>query len=100
MLLNGRYVWRKFMPEERPLQTIKFGKIQATIPHAALVLMLTGIMAPPVFYAIRLTSPTPTQLITSICISLFASVLYLWILDATAVFRFRSGLVDRFIQSV
>jgi hypothetical protein len=70
------------------------------VPQAALILMLLGIMAPPVMYALNLSTATPTQLITSICMSLFGSVLFLWILDATSILKFRSKWVSRSVYSI
>jgi hypothetical protein len=65
------------------------------ISELALMLMLLGILAPAAFYAYRLHDPTPTALLVAICISLFSSVVFLWILDSTSILRFRSEWVSR-----
>ncbi len=65
------------------------------ISEMALGLMLLGILVPAAFYAFRLHDPTPPQLLVAICISLFSSVVFLWILDSTSILRFRSEWVSR-----
>lgn len=72
-------------------------KIGMRISDMAFVLMLMGILLPAAFFAYRLKDPTPAQLLVAICISLFSSVVFLWILDATSVLRFRSEWVSRSI---
>ncbi len=55
--------------------------------------MLLGILVPAAFYSFNLRNPTPAQLLVAICISLFSGVVFLWILDATDIMRFRSEWV-------
>lgn len=88
------------MTDHPPTGSNGSGKSPFSLPQAALVVMLVSIMLPPVNYAIRQKEATPTQLITSICISLFASVLFLWILDATGIAKFRSAWISRSVYSV
>jgi hypothetical protein len=61
----------------------------------ALALMLAAILLPSAQYSITMRNPSPAELLTAICISLFSGVLSLWILDATSVLRFRSQWVSR-----
>jgi len=80
--------------------TVKFGRYKATIPALALLFMLGGILAPATFYSFRLQDPTPTQLIVGVSIALFASILFLWILDAMNILRFRSPWVSRSVFTI
>jgi hypothetical protein len=80
-------------------------KIQAdaAIVRVAIVAMLIGIMAPPlvnVWQAFRQGSLTPVQVITAVCMSVFASVLVLWILDATRLRAFPSNWMSRAIWAL
>ena len=59
--------------------------------------MLAGILIPSVVYSLNLKDPTPAELLIAICIALFSSVLFLWILDATSVLRFRSEWIGKSI---
>lgn len=63
----------------------------------ALIIMLAIILIPPLFYAAKLLTSTTAanEIIVSISISVFASVVYLWILDVTNVLSFRSIWVSR-----
>jgi hypothetical protein len=65
------------------------------IPGLALQIMLVGILIPTAFYAFNLKNPSPAQLLVAICMSLFSAVIFLWILDATSILRFRSEWVSR-----
>jgi len=65
------------------------------IPGMALQIMLLGILIPTAFYAFKLRDPTPAQLLVAICMSLFSAVVFLWILDAVSILRFRSAWVSR-----
>jgi hypothetical protein len=67
------------------------------IPEMALLLMLIGILVPTAMYTIRLSSPTPAQLLVAISIALFASVLFLWIMDATGLLVFRAAWISKAI---
>ena len=76
---------------------IKFGIIQGTIPSLSLALMVAGILLPAVLYSVNLKTPTPSSLLVAICVSLFASVVYLWILDATGILQFRKEWMSKSI---
>src|SRR5580700_2617368 len=65
------------------------------VPEMALLLMLIGILAPTALYSFRLTSPSPAELLVAISIALFASVLFLWILDATGLMPFRAPWISK-----
>jgi len=65
------------------------------IPSLAIALMLTAILAPAVKYALTLNEPTPDELLVAISISLFASVLFLWILDAVSLLPFREKWISK-----
>jgi hypothetical protein len=67
------------------------------VPSLALTLMLAGVVLPSVFYSYRLIDPTPSELLVAICIALFSSIVFLWILDAVSILRFRSEWVSRSI---
>jgi hypothetical protein len=76
---------------------IKFAAFQIKVSTAALVLMLAAILLPAVNNSMRQQSHTPSQLLITICVSLFASVVYLWILDATNILPFREKWISRSI---
>ena len=76
---------------------IKLGKNTATIPSLALLLMIGGILFPAVYYSLHLTDPTPASVLVAICVSLFSSVIYLWILDATGILIFRKEWISKSI---
>jgi len=63
----------------------------------ALMLMLAIILLPPLFYSTNLIikSTTADEVIVAISIGVFASVVYLWILDATDILPFKSVWVSR-----
>jgi len=69
----------------------------AQVPGIALTLMLLGILAPTAFYSFKLTqsSPTPADLLVAVSISLFSSVLFLWIMDATSILPFRAAWISK-----
>jgi hypothetical protein len=71
------------------------------IPEAALALMLLGILFPTAFYAFHLAqgSPTPADLLVAVSISLFASVLFLWIMDATDILPFKAAWISKSVYS-
>src|ERR1022692_5321363 len=79
--------------ERIPIPLLKMKGLK--ISEMALLLMLFGILVPAAFYAFKLRDPTPPQLLVAICISLFSSVVFLWILDSTSILRFRSEWVSR-----
>jgi hypothetical protein len=66
-----------------------------TISTLALLLILAGVVAPAVMYSMQLRHPSPEQLLVAICISLFSGVVFLWILDATSVLKFRSEWIAK-----
>ena len=76
---------------------VKIGSTQYSLPNIALLLMLAGVLIPSVIYSINLKNPTPAELLVAICIALFSSVLFLWIMDATSILRFRSEWVSKSI---
>lgn len=80
-----------------PNDEIEIGGIKYKIPNMALTLMVAALLIPAAQYAIRLDDPTPAQLLVAICISLFSSVVCLWVLDAVSILRFRSEWVSRSI---
>src|SRR5438046_1468148 len=93
-------VWRRRTNMTDPLQTstakvARSGASVRRIPGLALQIMLVGILFPTAIYAFNLRNPTPAQLLVAICMSLFSAVIFLWILDATSVLRFRSEWVSR-----
>lgn len=65
------------------------------IPGMALQLMLAGILLPAVIYSYNLKNPTPAELLVAICVALFASVVFLWILDATSILEFKSQWIAK-----
>jgi hypothetical protein len=67
------------------------------IPRIALLLMLAGVLMPSVFYSYHLRDPTPSELLLAICIGVFSSVVYLWILDAVSILRFRAEWIGKSI---
>lgn len=76
---------------------IKIGFQQFELPSLALFLMLVGVVLPSALYSYRLTDPTPPELLVAICVALFSSVVFLWILDAISILRFRSEWVSKSI---
>jgi hypothetical protein len=65
------------------------------VPEVALILMLVGILLPTALYSFRLTAPTAAELLVAISIALFASVLFLWIMDATGILIFRAAWMSK-----
>jgi len=76
---------------------VKVGATQYSLSNVALLLMLIGVLIPSVIYSIQLKNPTPAELLIAISIALFSSVLFLWIMDATSVLRFRAEWVSKSI---
>ena len=68
-----------------------------SVPTLALGLMLVGVLLPSAMYSFRLHDPTPAELLIAICIGLFSSVVFLWILDAISILRFRAEWVSKSI---
>lgn len=68
---------------------------ELSLPNVSLLLMLTAIVIPAAIYSINLRDPSPAQLLIAICIALFSSVVFLWILDATSILRFHSPWVSK-----
>ncbi len=75
----------------------KFLNARSIIPSIALIMMIAGILFPAVFYSANLRHPTPTTLLVAICVCLFASVIFLWILDATSILQFRKEWISKSI---
>ncbi len=69
----------------------------AQVPSIALTLMLLGILLPTAFYSFKLaqSSPTPSDLLVAVCMALFSSVLFLWIMDATSILPFRASWISK-----
>jgi hypothetical protein len=67
------------------------------IPGTAVTLIMAAILLPAVMNAMRLASgrPTPADLLVAICISLFSGVIFLWILDAVSILKFRSEWLSK-----
>jgi hypothetical protein len=59
--------------------------------------MLGIILVPPLIYSVNLFSKSTTadEIIVAISIGVFASVVYLWILDATGILSFKSEWVSK-----
>ncbi|MES2772927.1 MAG: hypothetical protein V4722_01995 [Bacteroidota bacterium] len=76
---------------------IKIGNQTYSIPTIALGLMLSAILAPSVKYSLNLYNPSAAELLVAISIALFSSVLFLWILDATSILKFRSAWISKSI---
>lgn len=81
--------------QETPAIRLAFQKFE--LPTLALSLMLVAVVLPSALYSYRLTDPTPPELLVAICVALFSSVVFLWILDAVAILRFRSEWVSKSI---
>jgi hypothetical protein len=67
------------------------------VPGTAITLIMVGILLPAAFHSFKLASSeaTPSDLLVSICISLFSGILFLWILDAVSILPFRSQWVSK-----
>jgi hypothetical protein len=78
---------------------VKVGNQEIALGGFALLLMLAAIIVPPVMYSVNLRNPTPAELLVAISIGMFASTLYLWVLDATNTLPFRSAWVSRGVYS-
>ena len=61
----------------------------------ALLVIMAGVVLPAAMYSINLKDPSPSELLVAICISLFSGVVFLWVLDATSVLRFRSEWIAK-----
>jgi hypothetical protein len=88
------------MPKDlTELDKIRLAGMKFSLPGAAIVCMGVAILSPAVLYAIKLRDPRPAELLVTISISLFSSVVFLWILDATGILRFRSEWVSRSVYT-
>lgn len=65
------------------------------IPQLTLMAVVIAVLMPAANYSIRLSDPTPPQLLVAICIGVFSSVVCLWILDSVGLLKFRSEWVAR-----
>jgi hypothetical protein len=83
------------IPErERP----HLGRLSRSLPNLtgiALLLMLASVLLPSAYYSYHLKDPTAAQLLIAICIGLFSSLLFLWIMDAVSILRFRAEWVSK-----
>jgi hypothetical protein len=79
------------------IHRIRFGKTEISIPTIAFGLMLVGILIPTAKYSFSLVDPSPSELLIATCMALFSGVVFLWILDATSLLRFRSEFVSKSI---
>ena len=61
----------------------------------ALLLMLASVLLPSAYYSYHLKDPSASQLLVAICIGLFSSLLFLWIMDAVSILRFRAEWVSK-----
>nr|WP_321281305.1 hypothetical protein [uncultured Vibrio sp.] len=75
--------------------TVKLMNQQLSLSTLALGAIMVGVLMPAVIYGINLRDPSPTELLISICISLFSGVVFLWVLDATSVLRFRAEWIAK-----
>lgn len=78
---------------DKPLLNIS--NHQLSLRNISLLIILVGVLVPSVIYSVNLRNPTPTELLIAIGITLFASVVYLWILDATNTLRFRAEWISK-----
>ncbi len=67
------------------------------IPIVCIALVL---MTPPIMYVLQPNSSNPAQLVTSICITLLAAVLVLWIYDATDLIVLRAPWMSKAIYGI
>ena len=82
-------------PDAQSERVIHWAGHSIPLGSLALLLMLVAILSPSVFYSWNLKDQSPPRLLIAICIGMFASVLYLWVLDTTNTVRFRSAWVSR-----
>src|SRR5438876_504581 len=82
------------MPNETILMR-ELARIRQRVPEMALLLMLVAILVPTALYSYHLQKPTPAELLVAISVALFASVLFLWILDATSLLTFRASWMSK-----
>ncbi len=69
--------------------------ITKNIAGTALLLMLASVLLPTAYYSYHLKDPTPSQLLVAICIGVFSSVVFLWILDAVSTLKFRAEWISK-----
>jgi hypothetical protein len=77
-----------------PLFSYVFSAID-NLSGIALLLMLASVLLPSAYYSYHLKDPTASQLLIAICIGLFSSLLFLWIMDAVSILRFRAEWVSK-----
>ena len=65
------------------------------LPRLTLMAVVIAVLMPAANYSLRLSDPTPSQLLVAISIGVFSSVVCLWLLDAVSILRFRSEWVSR-----
>jgi hypothetical protein len=78
----------------------KFTSSTRNLPGLALMLMLASVLLPAAYYSYHLKDPRPSQLLVAICIGVFSSVVFLWILDSVAILQFRSSWVSRSVYGL
>jgi hypothetical protein len=82
--------------DDAPFGKVKIARdLRKQVPEIALLLMLVGILVPTALYSYHLDHPSPAELLVAICEALFASVLFLWILDATSLMPFRAEWISK-----
>jgi hypothetical protein len=91
---NGRKGTAMVANRDRPERVISILGQKIGLAGFALLLMLVAIVLPTVMYSWSLQQPTPAELLIAVCIGMFASVLYLWILDASSTINFRSKWIS------
>ena len=79
------------------IHRIRLGSSSFSIPTIAFGMMLVGILLPTTMFSLSLRNPSPTDLLIAICMALFSAVVFLWILDATSLLRFRAEWVSKSI---
>ena len=70
--------------------TLPQGTFNRKVSEIALLLMLASVLLPSAYYSYHLKDPTPSQLLVAICIGVFSSVVFLRILDAVSIMKFRA----------
>jgi hypothetical protein len=74
--------------------------ITKNVAGIALLLMLASVLLPSAYYSYHLKDPTPSQLLVAICIGVFSSVVFLWILDAVSILNFRAEWISKSVYGV
>lgn len=80
-------------------RVVRLGGQSIELGGFSILLMLIAVLLPAVMYSTGLREFTPAELLVAICIGMFASVLFLWILDVTDTLSFRSPWVSRSVYA-